>query len=122
MNKKEKENVKTIQMNPEQVSLLKACGRRIDGLRENYTRTARQAGEIRDQLRMAENIEGSARQNLKQAESEFNTMMNEFATKLGYVQGQSWTFNQEDFSFTTKEDAQVVPIKQPLKEAEPNPE
>ncbi len=88
-----------IEMNPEQVSMLKACGKRIENLRGGWVAAARQAGAVRDQLKALEASEAAARQSLEQAEIEFDSTMKEIAVELGHENGQSWKFNQDDFTF-----------------------
>jgi hypothetical protein len=108
---KSDENVK--QLNSDQISTLKAAGRRLDGMLNAYTRAARHAGELKDQLNVAEGEEVKARQNLKESESEYTRTMQEVAEELGYTQGQSWQFDQSNFIFTVMPEPGPQLVKTP---------
>lgn len=91
-----------IRIKPEQIALLKPYVRRIEGLVATYARVASQLGDLRDRIKAVEEQEHEARSVLKQAETEYTTILNEVATELGYTPGQSWRYNQNDFSFTVQ--------------------
>jgi len=98
MGKKNGKN-ETVKMTPDQTTLIGAANRRIDNLSQEYMQVARQVGEIRDQLRLAEEGETKVRTALRQAEAEHQSTLNEIAEELGYEQGQSWQLNPDGVSF-----------------------
>jgi len=106
---------KTVTMEPEQVSRVKAGEQRITSLSSAYVQAARQAGEIKDQLTEAEAAEAKARLLLKEAEVEQGATVNEIAVELGYKQGAPWSYNQKEFSFT-------VGINKKNNEPDPEPD
>jgi len=89
-----------IQMNDEQISLVKAGVRRIETLAKAYTQAAIRRGEIHDQLKTAEEEESKARLLLREAEMEHANTVNEIATELGHNPTDRWQYNNNDFSFT----------------------